>query len=156
MIPRLPLRKEAALRRVRHPDSLSPPRCTSAVSVSGRGTHYADETIGSVRSSAISRRMLLTPKSRLRSKWCVAAFGIALETRRPSGESDGQNDFDLQNPPQMLLRIGRDQYGSIAPAPLRGLAMAFILRKPSYQVNSLGPNCPASRAHSNRRPRRSR
>ena len=30
----------------------------------------------------------------------------------------------------------------------RCLAMAFILRKPSYQVNSLGPNCPASGAHS--------
>jgi hypothetical protein len=26
--------------------------------------------------------------------------------------------------------------------------MAFIPRKPSYQVNSLGPNCPASGAHS--------
>ena len=56
----------------------------------------------------------------------ITAFGIALETRRPSGESDGQNDFDLQNPPQMLLRIGRDQYGSIARAPLRGGA---LLRK---------------------------
>jgi hypothetical protein len=30
----------------------------------------------------------------------------------------------------------------------RCLAMAFILRKPSYKVNSLGPNCPASGAHS--------
>jgi hypothetical protein len=29
----------------------------------------------------------------------------------------------------------------------RCLAMAFILRKPSYKVNSLGPNCPASGAH---------
>src|SRR5580704_17498604 len=27
------------------------------------------------------------------------------------------------------------------------LAMAFILRKPCYQVNFLGPNCPASGAH---------
>jgi transposase len=33
----------------------------------------------------------------------------------------------------------------------RCLAMAFILRKPSYQVNSLGPNCPASGAHSSQR-----
>jgi hypothetical protein len=30
----------------------------------------------------------------------------------------------------------------------RCLAMAFILQKPSYQVNSLGPNSPASGAHS--------
>src|SRR5580704_1774200 len=29
------------------------------------------------------------------------------------------------------------------------LAMAFILRKPCYQVNFLGPNCPASGAHYN-------
>src|SRR3984893_8398882 len=46
-------------------DAVPSSRCTSAVSVSGRGTHHADETFGSVRSSAISRRMLLTPKSRL-------------------------------------------------------------------------------------------
>jgi hypothetical protein len=87
----------------------------------------------------------------------ISGFGkrCVFTMRSPEAlRADGESQQQAFSKVIMEDETGRLLYQACATWRLnsmlweRCLAMAFILQKPSHQVNSLGPNSPASGAHS--------